>query len=533
MFFTSFDYLLFFVAAVCIFFSLPHRFRWMFLLGASYFYYMWLDPRYALLIGTTTIVVYTTALAMYRRPTRVKKLLVALSFVSNLAILFVFKYYNFFNNSLRELFSAFGLSYNVPEFSFLMPIGISFYTFQALSYTVDIYRGTREPERNFGMLALFVSFFPVLLSGPIERSTTLLPQLYKKVEFNYGRVADGLKLMAWGFFQKLVIADRLNVYVSMVYGEPRLVKGLPLLVATYFFVIQVYCDFSGYTDIAIGTAQVLGYDLLPNFRRPFFAPSIAEFWRRWHMTLISWLRDYIYIPLGGNRVSRLKWYFNIMVVFTVSGLWHGAQWTFVIWGAMNGVLIVLSRMTQTARDWIREHLTLGLSKIPAAAYLGSGAILAALGAWGGVLGTGARIASGAFGLALCGLGVLKTRGELFGRFLDSAKKLWMILVTFHLFVFGAIFFRAKDMADAWYVTTHFPGLNFSDIKLYFKTGDLLVMTGLAILLLAVHFVQEKWGSIRQMLKPRPLILRWAVYYLFVMSLFAGMYKTAQFIYFQF
>jgi alginate O-acetyltransferase complex protein AlgI len=536
MLFTSLEYLVFFVAAVAIFFALPHRFRWIFLLAASYFYYMLLDPRYGILIGSSTLIVYFTALKMQDSPAAVKKLLAAASLISNLSILFVLKYYNFFNNSLKDLFHALGMSYNVPEFSLLMPIGISFYTFQALSYTIDIYRGTRPPERNLGIFALYVSFFPVLLSGPIERSTTLLPQFYKKVDFDYGRVTDGLKLMAWGLFQKLIIADRLSMYVSMVYSQPQIVTGLPLLVATYFFGIQVYCDFSGYTDIARGTAQVMGYDLLPNFRRPFFAQSISEYWRRWHMTLISWFRDYLYIPLGGNRVSKLRWYFNILIVFTLSGLWHGAQWTFVSWGAMNGVFIIVSRMTENLRGLVREKIFSGIAKIPSAVYLSLSASLIALGLAGrlsGFVSMGAAIAFGAGGIAAGAVGILKMKKEAFANFIDNAKKFWMILVTFHLFIFGAVFFRSRNLSDAWYVITHFPGTNFSQIKLVFKTGEMLLMTGLVLLLLAVHVVQERRGSIRQLLKTKPLVIRWAIYYLFVISIFLGMYKTAQFIYFQF
>jgi alginate O-acetyltransferase complex protein AlgI len=536
MFFTSLDFLLFFIVAVGVFYALPHRFRWMFLLVASYFYYMWLDPRYGILIGTMTIVVYTTTFAMHGKRQSVKKLLVAVSLVFCLSILFILKYYNFFNNSLRDLFALLGIAYSAPVFSLLMPIGISFYTFQALSYTIDIYRGTRAPEKNFGIFALYVSFFPVLLSGPIERSTTLLPQFYKKVEFDYDRVTNGLKLMAWGFFQKLVIADRLSVYVSMVYGQPQLLHGLPLLVATYFFGVQAYCDFAGYTDIAIGTAQVMGYDLLPNFRRPFFSQSISEYWRRWHMTLISWFRDYLYIPLGGNRVSTFRWYLNIMIVFTLSGLWHGAQWTFVSWGAMNGVFIIVSRLTQTSRDWLREHIFGSLAKIPAAVYFSLSAAPIAFGALGGmagVAGTGTRIAAVAGGLVLSVLGILKIKSDTFMRFLDGAKKFWMIFVTFHLFIFGAIFFRAKSLTDAWYVLTHIPGTNFSEIKLIFKIDEMLWMVGLIIFLFIVQFVQEKRGSIRAILGKKPLLIRWTLYYLFVMLIFLGMYKTAQFIYFQF
>ncbi|TFH43699.1 MAG: MBOAT family protein, partial [Chrysiogenales bacterium] len=385
----SFQYVVFFTLVVALFFAFPQRFRWAFLLTASYFFYMWWDPKYALLLLSTTIIVYATGILMHDKSQRIKKLCVALSVISNLGILFVFKYFNFFNNSVRDLFAAMGMEYSVPELNFLLPVGISFYTFQALSYTMDLYRGSRKPEYHFGMFALYVSFFPTILAGPIERSTRLLPQLYRKVEFNYDRVVNGLVLMAWGFFQKLVIADRLAQYVNMVYANPQLLDGLPLLLATYFFAIQVYCDFSGYTDIAIGTAQVMGYELMPNFRRPFFASSIGDLWRRWHISLISWLRDYLYIPLGGNRVGRFRWYLNVLIVFTVSGLWHGAQWTFVIWGSLNGVLIVLSQVTERVRTAIRNAVFGFIGKVPVAAYILLCALLGLVAFAGGSIGAGA------------------------------------------------------------------------------------------------------------------------------------------------
>ena len=532
----SLEYMIFFVVVVAIHFALPHRVRWAYLLAVSYLFYMWMDPKYALLILTTTIVVYATAIAMHGKTPRIKKICVALSVASNLGILFVFKYYNFFNASIKEMLAPLGLGYDMPALSLLLPVGISFYTFQALGYTIDVYRGTREPERHFGIFALFVSFFPVLLSGPIERSTTLMPQLWKKVDFDYDRVTDGLKLMAWGFFQKLVIADRLGVYVNLVYNDPQKIHGLPLLLATYFFAVQIYCDFSGYTDIAIGTAQVMGYDLIPNFRRPFYASNIAELWRRWHMSLISWLRDYLYIPLGGNRVPRWRLYFNILTVFTLSGLWHGAQWTLVIWGALNGVLIILGRVTLTLRDRARALIFGGIAKIPTPAYFVIAALFALAGAAGGALhlpgGYGARIAAGAAGAAVLALGILRTRGALFDKFLGTAMKLWMIFVTFQLFTLGAIFFRSRNVKDAWYILTHFPGTNFKDLKLVFSVTDFLQMAGVIIILNVINLLQER-GSVREMLRKKPLALRWSLYYLLVMSIIGMMYKTAQFIYFQF
>lgn len=531
----SFEYLVFFTIVVGVFFVVPDRFRWLYLLVASYFFYMWWDPKYALLILATTIIVYSTALIMHNRSPRVKKLCVTLSLVSNLAILFMFKYYVFFNTSMRDLLGLFGVSYSAPVLNLLLPVGISFYTFQALSYTIDVYRGTREPERHFGMFALYVSFFPTLLSGPIERSTRLLPQLYRKVEFNYDRAVSGLILMGWGFFQKLIIADRLAQYVNLVYAAPQFIKGLPLLMASYFFAIQVYCDFSGYTDIAIGTALVMGYELMPNFRRPFFAKNIGDLWRRWHISLISWLRDYLYIPLGGNKVSKARWHFNTLLVFTLSGLWHGAQWTFVVWGALNGVLIILSRVTQKARLTINEAVFGTAAKIPLVIYAGLCVACVGIAALGGKIGIGlgGRIAAGAGALFFLPVSIMRINGERFARFLDGLKNTWMVIATFHLFVLGAVFFRAKSLADAWYIITNFPGTNFLFLPLIFGLQDLGLMFLSVIILLLVHRIQERRGSIREMIRTKPLIVRWMFYYLLAMTILYGMQKSSQFIYFQF
>jgi D-alanyl-lipoteichoic acid acyltransferase DltB (MBOAT superfamily) len=531
----SFEYIVFFVLVVAVFFAVPHRFRWIYLLVVSYFFYMWWDPKYAVLIVTTTLIVYLTALLMHNRSARIKKMCVALSVVSNLAILFMFKYFVFFNNSIRDLLAFFGMTYTAPVLNLLLPVGISFYTFQALSYTIDVYRGTREPERHFGMFALYVSFFPTLLSGPIERSTRLLPQLYRKVEFDYDRVVSGLILMAWGFFQKLIIADRVGQYVNLVYNSPQLFHGLPILLAIYFLGIQVYCDFSGYTDIAIGTAQVMGYELMPNFRRPFLANSIGELWRRWHISLISWFRDYLYIPLGGNKVSKLRWHLNTILVFTLSGLWHGSQWTFVTWGALNGVLIVLSRMSGKVRFTVRESVFGALAKLPPAVYFFLLVIFAGTAALGGTagIGWGGRIAAGAAALALLPVAVLRTREQKFARFLNGLKNVWMVVVTYHLFVFGGVFFRAGSMKDAWYILTHFPGTNVAQLPLIYNFQELGMMLGVVILLTVVNIIQERRGSIRQMIKTKPLVVRWVFYYLLIMTIFLGMQKTSQFIYFQF
>jgi D-alanyl-lipoteichoic acid acyltransferase DltB (MBOAT superfamily) len=538
MLFNSYQFAIFFIVVVGAFFVMPQRFRWLFLLVASYFYYMCWDPKYSLLILTTTIIVYGTALLMQGRSTSVKKMCVALSVVSNLSILFMFKYFNFFNNSLKDLFDAIGLPYGVPALSLLLPVGISFYTFQALSYTIDVYRGTRQPERHFGIFALYVSFFPVLLSGPIERSTTLLPQFYEEKKFDYGRVTDGMKLMAWGFFQKFVIADRLGQYVNVVYNDPQSFQGLPLLLGTYFFVVQVYCDFSGYTDIAIGSAQIMGFRLTPNFRRPYFASSLGELWRRWHISLISWFRDYLYIPLGGNRVSTWRRYLNMIIVFTLSGLWHGAQWTFVTWGSMNGVMLIISRMTQRGRDWLRDTVFGGIARIPAAAYFTLAAALAALALLGGTSGVArgaaTTVAAGVAGILFLTLGVIRTRDALYASLINSIKKLWMVFITFHLFVLGAVFFRSKSIADAWYILTHFPGTNVGALKLNFDFIQMTLMVLVVAVLNVIHLIQERRGSIRSLIRTQPAWLRWVLYVCLCTGiLMLGVRGSQQFIYFRF
>lgn len=538
MLFNSYQYFIFFALVVGAFYAMPHRFRWMLLLGASYFYYMMWDPRYGLLILTSTAVVYVTALLMHGKPVGRKKLWVVVSMLVNFGILVAFKYFNFINDSLKDLFAALGADYSVPALSIVMPVGISFYTFMALSYTIDVYRGTRQPERHFGIFALFVSFFPVLLSGPIERSTTLLPQFYREVEYDYDRFTNGLKLMAWGFFQKLVIADHINLYVNQVYGRPEFFTGVPILMAIYLFAIQVFCDFSGYTDMAIGAAQVLGYRLMPNFRRPFFALTLAEMWRRWHMTLISWLRDYLYIPLGGNRVPKWRHYFNILVVFTLSGLWHGAQWTFVLWGSLNGLVMVLSTITRRPRAWMQNSIFGGLGRVPAAAYFAGAALLAAVavlpGLAGIAAGSGVKTAAVAGGAAAFAFGVMKARGGVFGTFLHSTRKVWMMFVTFNLFAFCGVFFRARDVKQGWYMITHSIGGNVKAVFLAQDMVQFFLIIALVILLFVIHYIQETRGSIREIIKAQPAWLRWTLYVgLCTGILMLGVRGSGQFIYFRF
>jgi len=298
-------------------------------------------PVYILILGFTIVVDYFAGIYL-EKATSKRKLFLIMSLVANIGVLAFFKYFNFINENITALLKGAGMSNPVPFLKIILPIGLSFHTFQAMSYTIEVYRGNQKAERNFGIYALYVMFYPQLVAGPIERPQNLLHQFYEKHELNYDNVVSGLKLILWGFFQKLVVADRLAIYVDAVYNNPENHSGLTLLLATVFFAFQIYCDFAGYSNIAIGSAKIMGFKLMTNFRRPYFAKSISEFWTRWHISLSSWFRDYLYIPLGGNRVSVPRWCFNLFFVFLLSGLWHGANWTFIAWGAINGLYLIFS-----------------------------------------------------------------------------------------------------------------------------------------------------------------------------------------------
>jgi D-alanyl-lipoteichoic acid acyltransferase DltB (MBOAT superfamily) len=300
-------------------------------------------PYYILILAGTIIIDYFAGILIENAKTkRDKKLFLIISLFANIGILVVFKYYNFFLGEFENAMNLIGVDNHIPYLSLVLPIGLSFHTFQAMSYTIEIYRGNFKAERHFGIYALYVMFYPQLVAGPIERPQNILPQLYKKNDIEYGRIASGLKLMLWGFFKKIVIADRLAMLVNFAYNSPQEYDGISLLLATYFFAFQIYCDFSGYSDIAIGAAKVMGYDLMENFRTPYAAQSVKEFWERWHISLSSWFRDYLYIPLGGNRVTKWRWYYNLLIVFLISGLWHGANITFVIWGTLHGCYLIVA-----------------------------------------------------------------------------------------------------------------------------------------------------------------------------------------------
>lgn len=340
MLFNSLHFVAFFIITTIAYFLLPHRYRWFLLLSISCYFYMAFIPVYILILGFTIIIDYIAGI-LIENASRRKKLLLAMSIVANVGVLCFFKYYNFLNENLTAMLGFVNTSNPIPALNIILPIGLSFHTFQAMSYTIEVYRGNQKAERHFGIYALYVMFYPQLVAGPIERPQNVIHQFHRKVNFDYERVVEGLRLMLWGLFKKVVIADRLALYVDAVYNNPEHHSGISSAVATVFFAFQIYCDFSGYSTIAIGAAKVLGIDLMENFRRPYLAKSIKEFWGRWHISLSTWFRDYLYIPIGGSRVKFPTYIRNILIVFVVSGIWHGASWTFVIWGALHGLYQII------------------------------------------------------------------------------------------------------------------------------------------------------------------------------------------------
>lgn len=348
MLFNSIAFLLFFPIVCVLYFCIPAnqvRVRNLLLLIASYYFYMNWEPTYALLLLTSTIVTFLAALGInHYKKKRTKKACLVSSLILNLAILFLFKYYNFLATNIEVVLRTSRLGVEIPEFGLLLPVGISFYTFQALGYSIDVYRGITKAERDFPTYALFVSFFPQLVAGPIERSKNLLPQFHSQHRFNYERVMAGLQLIIWGYFMKLVLADRCGLYVDAIFNNVSYHNGGSFLLASLLFPFQIYGDFAGYSLIAIGVAKVMGFQLMENFKRPYFSCSIGEFWHRWHVSLSTWFKDYVYIPLGGNRVGRIRQYFNLLVTFVVSGMWHGANWTFFIWGGIHGGLLCIEKV---------------------------------------------------------------------------------------------------------------------------------------------------------------------------------------------
>lgn len=356
MLFNSMAYAIFLPLVFLIYWIIPHKFRWILLLISSYYFYMSWNAKYVVLILTTTCISYICAILLERFDAKtMRRLILLMSLLVCLGILFVFKYYNWTMSSLSSLFKT-----EVKPIDLILPVGISFYTFQTLGYVIDVYRRDIQAERHFGIYATFISFFPQLVAGPIERTGNLLPQIKAEHKFNYEESGYGIRLILWGLYKKVVIADNLGLMVDKVYGAVGDYSGFSLLLATLFFSFQIYCDFSGYSDIARGSAQLLGIKLIENFKSPYFSASIREFWSRWHISLSSWFRDYVYIPLGGNRVSKIRNIVNTIATFLISGLWHGASWSFVAWGGAHGVAQIYENAfgikKQKERDiywWIR------------------------------------------------------------------------------------------------------------------------------------------------------------------------------------
>lgn len=342
MLFNSIHFFFFFPIITILYYILPQKLRWGMLLAASCYFYMAFVPFYILILVVTILIDYFAAIFIENSPRqKKKKYLLIVSIISTCLVLFIFKYYNFFTSNLNYLANALHWNYSIETLKILLPIGLSFHTFQSLSYVIEVYYGRQKAERHFGIYSLYVMYYPQLVAGPIERPQNLLYQFREHHKFNSHNVISGLKLMLWGYFLKLVVADRAAIYVDIVYNNVDQHDGLTFMAATVLFAFQIYGDFAGYSLIAIGASRTMGIKLMQNFNRPYFAASIHEFWKRWHISLSTWFRDYLYIPLGGNRVSKNKWLFNLFITFTVSGLWHGANWTFVIWGILHSAYLII------------------------------------------------------------------------------------------------------------------------------------------------------------------------------------------------
>ncbi len=483
MLFNSVTFAIFLPIVFAIYWCMPKRCQWIVLFAASYYFYMSWNAAYVTLILFTTVISYLCALALEQTKTiRAKKLCVTAALVASLSVLFVYKYFAFFFAGLQALCDAIAIPLAPITLQLLLPVGISFYTFQTLSYVIDVYRGKIAAERHFGRYATFVSFFPQLVAGPIERTDHLLPQIKAQHSFTYEQGAYGTKLMAWGFFKKMVIADVLATYVDTVYRNLEGHQGFAMVVAILFFTLQIYCDFSGYSDIAIGTAKLFGIDLMTNFKSPYFATSVADFWSRWHISLSTWFRDYVYIPLGGNRCTRAKNTRNIIITFLVSGLWHGANITFVVWGALHGAAQVIENFFAKGGKRLRKPFSI----------------------------TG-------------GLGD------------------WVRLVAVFLFCNLAwVVFRADQISDAVYLLTHclvgiaspvsYVMQGFTLLGLYLP--DLILLAIPVLVLMCYDYISLRQDPIALISRTRAFV-RWPIYIMVVAAVLISPAESSAFVYFQF
>lgn len=479
MLFNSLEFAVFFPIVGLLYFLLPFSMRTPLLLVSSCIFYMAFVPVYILILGITIVIDYVAGIYIVRTSGAPRKAILIVSIVATCLVLFIFKYFNFFTGSFVGIATYFGWQVTNPTLDIILPIGLSFHTFQSLSYVVEVYRGNQKPETDFLTYATFVMFFPQLVAGPIERPQSLLHQFHERHAFDYARVASGLKRMAWGFFKKLVVADRLALYVNDVFAAPQNFNGLQLTIATFFFAYQIYCDFSGYSDIALGSARVLGFKLMENFDAPYHSTSISEFWRRWHISLSGWFRDYLYFPLGGSRVGTFKWMRNILVTFGASGLWHGANWTYVVWGILNGIYLIFGALTE------------------------------------------------------------KFRNRIFGAVGLSEKNPLRLAIrlgtTFLLTCIAWVIFRAQTLPDAWHILTHFwQGWDFSAIRTeQFLLRQMPVAVG-AIAVLELGEWLRRRPNLGTSWMRLPVPLRWCGYSAAVVAVvLLGVYRESQFIYFQF
>lgn len=446
---------------------------------SSFIFYGWWDWRFLfLMIGTASVDFVVGILLSNENNKKKRKLFLTLSIVANLGVLGFFKYFNFFADNLVSAFTLFGTSLNPVSLKVILPVGISFYTFQALSYTIDVYRKKLEPTRSTIDYFAFISFFPQLVAGPIERATNLLPQFYKKRTFDYSKAIDGLRQILWGLFKKIVIADNCAEYANMIFNNSSQYNGSTLIVGALFFTFQIYGDFSAYSDIAIGTAKLFGFNLMQNFAFPYFSRDIAEFWRRWHISLSTWFRDYLYIPLGGSRGSYRMKIRNTFVIFIVSGFWHGANWTFIVWGVLNAIYflpIMLSKRNRHNMDVVAQN-----------------------GNW------------------------------------PSVKEFLFMAFTFSLCVFAWIFFRAKNISHAINYISEIFSSSLFEVPLFHKRFNALVISVLVIFMLMIE-----WQGRRNKFALENFGIRWnrrvrhSFYYLLIFAIYWFWGKEQQFIYFQF
>jgi len=474
MIFNSVIFIVFFLITVIGYYALPHRFRWIFLLIQSAWFYMAWNPVFILLMLFSLSVSHISAFFTDKcTQASQRKWALGLGIAVHLLLLGYFKYTNFLADTAGYIFQMLGMAYTPRAFDIILPMGISFFTFQEIGYMVDVYRRDIKPERNFFKFSLFILFFPQLVAGPIERAGSLLPQLFTKKRFEVDNLILGLKYMIFGFFKKVVIADRVAVLVNTVYNTPQNYGGFAFVLATVLFAFQIYCDFGGYSEIARGAALIMGIDLMENFKAPYLSKNIKEFWRRWHVSLSIWFKDYLYIPLGGNRVSRGRKYVNNLVTFAVSGLWHGANWTYVIWGAIHGALQVLTDLFPKSRAG-KGHFCLDMLKVAA---------------------------------------------------------------TFTAVCFAWIFFRANSLSDAAYIITHlctdwgeFDVMNSVGLSFF----EILISIGCILFMMAAE-IYAYGSDIHQKLNQGRWPLRFLFYFIVTISVFSlGVYYNAgAFIYFQF